>query len=316
MGSEMRTAAFQVVQKLQDEGYQAVFAGGCVRDQLLGLTPKDYDVATSATPHEVIQFFPNAVTVGAHFGVVLVKVQGCAIEIATFRTDGSYADGRKPESVTFDTIDEDASRRDFTINGLFYDPITDKLLDFVGGQKDLEVRTLRAIGNAQERFAEDHLRLLRAVRFATRFEFEIAEETWEALEAFAPDISRISPERIRDELDRIWVHPNRVLGFDLLVKSGLMLAIFPEILKLQGCEQPPQWHPEGDVFVHTRIMLDMLPDEASLPLVLSVLFHDIGKPVTYSFDKLNDRIRFNGGTQLWKSLLIKMIRRPCPGRVR
>ena len=167
MGSEMRTAAFQVVQKLQDEGYQAVFAGGCVRDQLLGLTPKDYDVATSATPHEVIQFFPNAVTVGAHFGVVLVKVQGCAIEIATFRTDGSYADGRKPESVTFATIDEDASRRDFTINGLFYDPITDKLLDFVGGQKDLEVRTLRAIGNAQERFAEDHLRLLRAVRFAT-----------------------------------------------------------------------------------------------------------------------------------------------------
>ena len=151
-------------------------------------------------------------------------------------------------------------RRDFTINGLFYDPITDKLLDFVGGQKDLEVRTLRAIGNAQERFAEDHLRLLRAVRFATRFEFEIAEETWEALEAFAPDISRISPERIRDELDRIWVHPNRVLGFDLLVKSGLMLAIFPEILKLQGCEQPPQWHPEGDVFVPTRIMLDMLPD--------------------------------------------------------
>jgi tRNA nucleotidyltransferase/poly(A) polymerase len=309
MGSEMRTAAFQVVQKLQDEGYQAVFAGGCVRDQLLGLTPKDYDVATSATPHEVIQFFPNAVTVGAHFGVVLVKVQGCAIEIATFRTDGSYVDGRKPESVTFATIDEDASRRDFTINGIFYDPITDKLLDFVGGQKDLEIRTLRAIGNAQERFAEDHLRLLRAVRFATRFEFEIAEETWEALETFAPDISRISPERIRDELDRIWVHPNRVLGFDLLVKSGLMLAIFPEILKLQGCEQPPQWHPEGDVFVHTRIMLDMLPDEASLPLVLSVLFHDIGKPATYSFDKLNDRIRFNGHDRVGADMTESILRR-------
>ena len=294
MGSEMRTAAMQVVQKLQDKGYQAVFAGGCVRDQLLGLTPKDYDVATSATPDEVIGLFPQAVTVGAHFGVVLVKVQGHAIEIATFRTDGSYADGRKPETVTFATIEEDASRRDFTVNGLFFDPITDKLLDFVGGQKDLEAGKLRAIGDAQERFAEDHLRLLRAIRFATRFEFQIADETWEALTESAPKITRISPERIRDELDRIWVHPNRVLGFDELVKSGLMLAIFPEILKLQGCEQPPQWHPEGDVFVHTRIMLDMLPDEASLPLVLSVLFHDIGKPATYSFDQANDRIRFNG----------------------
>ena len=299
----------QVVRKLQGEGYQAVFAGGCVRDQLLGLTPKDYDVATSATPDEVIQFFPKAVTVGAHFGVVLVKVDGHSIEIATFRTDGSYADGRKPESVTFATIEEDASRRDFTINGLFYDPITDKLLDFVGGQKDLEEGALRAIGDARERFAEDHLRLLRAIRFATRFEFEIGKETWEAVKAFAPHITRISPERIRDELDRIWVHPNRILGFDLLVNSGLMQVIFPEILKLQGCEQPPQWHPEGDVFIHTRIMLDMLPDEASLPLVLSVLFHDIGKPATYSFDKENDRIRFNGHDRVGAEMTEKILRR-------
>ena len=307
MGSEMRTAAIQVVKKLQEEGYQAVFAGGCVRDQLLGLTPKDYDVATSATPDEVIRHFPQAVTVGAHFGVVLVKVQGYAIEIATFRTDGSYADGRKPESVTFATIEEDASRRDFTINGLFYDPITETLLDFVDGQKDLEAGRLRAIGDAKERFAEDHLRLLRAIRFATRFEFQIGDETWAALRELAPKITRISPERIRDELDRIWVHSHRVKGFDLLVESGLMLAILPEILKLQGCEQPPQWHPEGDVFVHTRIMLDMLPDEASLPLVLSVLFHDIGKPATYSFDQANDRIRFNGHDRVGADMTEKIL---------
>lgn len=309
MGSEMRTAALKVVQKLQAAGFQAVFAGGCVRDQLLGLTPKDYDVATSATPDEVIGLFPDAVTVGAHFGVVLVKVRGHAIEIATFRTDGSYADGRKPDSVTFATIEEDASRRDFTINGLFFDPSNEELLDFVGGQEDVKAGRLRAIGDAAERFAEDHLRLLRAIRFATRFGFEIDTETWEALKACSTHITRISPERIRDELDRIWVNENRVRGFDLLVESGLMEAILPEIMKLQGCEQPPQWHPEGDVFVHTRMMLDMLPDEASLPLVLSVLFHDIAKPATYSFDKANDRIRFNGHDRVGAEMTEKILRR-------
>jgi tRNA nucleotidyltransferase/poly(A) polymerase len=299
MGSEMRNAALKVVQTLQDRGFQAVFAGGCVRDERLGLSPKDYDVATNAVPAEVLAAYPNAMTVGAHFGVVLVKVGGHAIEIATFRTDGSYADGRKP----------DASRRDFTVNGIFYDPLSETLLDFVHGQDDIDAGILRCIGDPLERFAEDHLRLLRAIRFATRFGFEIAPETWDALKTCAPSITRISPERIRDELDRIWVHPNRVLGFDLLVDSGLMPAILPEILDLQGCEQPPQWHPEGDVFVHTRMMLDILPDEASLPLVLSVLFHDIAKPATYTYDEADQRIRFNGHDKLGAEMTEVILRR-------
>ncbi len=309
MGSEMRNAALEVVQTLQEQGFQAVFAGGCVRDELLGRQPKDYDVATDAAPDAVLTLFPKAITVGAHFGVVLVKVQGHPIEIATFRTDGSYGDGRKPDTVTFATIEEDASRRDFTVNGLFFEPVTETLLDFVHGQEDLQARVLRAIGQPGQRFEEDHLRLLRAVRFATYLDFEIEPGTWAAVQAHASSITRISPERIRDELDRIWVHPRRVRGFDLLVESGLMEAVLPEILALQGCEQPPQWHPEGDVFVHTRIMLEMLPDEASLPLVLSVLFHDIGKPATYTYDEIDQRIRFNGHDQLGATMAEEIMRR-------
>ncbi len=309
MGSEMRKAAVSVVARLQKEGFEAVFAGGCVRDERMGRVPKDYDVATSARPEEVTALYPKAHTVGAHFGVVLVHVQGHPIEIATFRTDGSYEDGRKPDSVTFATIEEDASRRDFTMNGLFYDPISERLLDFVGGQADLDAGVLRAIGEPDARFAEDHLRLLRAIRFATVLGVSIEDETWAAIQRHADAINRISPERIRDELDRLWTHPQRVKGFDLLVGSGLMHAILPEIMELQGCEQPPQWHPEGDVFVHTRLMLDLLPDEASLPLVLSVLFHDIAKPATYSYDPAEDRIRFNGHDQVGARMAEEILRR-------
>lgn len=305
----MRKAALQVVARLQEAGFEAVFAGGSVRDEIQGREPKDYDVATSAVPEQVLGLFPEARTVGAHFGVVLVNLEKVPIEVATFRTDGSYADGRKPTSVSFATMEEDATRRDFTMNGLFFDPVSETLHDFVGGREDLKHGTLRAIGDPGQRFQEDHLRLLRAVRFATSLSMEIEPKTWEAVKESAESIKRISAERIRDELDRIWVHPRRVAGFDLLVDSGLMKAVLPEILVLQGCEQPPQWHPEGDVFVHTRLMLEMLPPGASLPLVLSVLFHDIAKPATYSYDEVEDRIRFNGHDQLGAEMAGDIMRR-------
>lgn len=305
----METIATDIVRTLQSAGYEALFAGGCVRDRLLGNDPKDYDIATSATPDEILKHFPKAGTVGAHFGVVLVKKGGHHFEIATFREDGEYTDGRRPESVVFSDAENDARRRDFTINGMFHDPVADRTIDYVGGRADLEAGLIRCIGTPEDRFREDYLRLLRAVRFATRFGFEIEETTWTAICKTGENIQHISPERIREELDRIWVDPNRVRGFDLLVDSGLMEHLLPEILQLKGCEQPPQWHPEGDVFVHTRLMLSHLPDDASLPLVLSVLFHDIAKPATFSYDPDEDRIRFNGHDKVGAEMTRAILRR-------
>lgn len=280
-----------------------------MRDMLRGFEPKDYDIATDATPEEVLRIFPQGNTIGAHFGVVLVKQGEFSFEIATFRAEGEYRDGRRPESVTFTTAAEDAKRRDFTINGMFYDPAGDRVVDHVGGQADLEAGILRAIGDPVERFREDYLRMLRAVRFATVLDFEIEQHTWAALQVRAPHVTEISPERIREELDKIWLSPRRVKGFDLLVDGHLMQAILPEIMNLRGCEQPPQFHPEGDVFVHTRLMLDLLPDDVSLPLVLSVLFHDIGKPGTYHYDAEADRIRFNGHDQLGAEMCVAIMKR-------
>ena len=264
----MENAALTIVRTLQEAGHEAYFAGGCVRDRLRGVEPKDFDIATSARPDEVLKLYPKGDRIGEHFGVILVRRDGFHFEIATFREDGSYGDGRRPDSVTFSTSEADAQRRDFTINGMFYDPVAGKLLDFVGGEVDLKAGLIRAIGDPLERFEEDYLRMLRAVRFATRFGFAIDALTWSGIEIVAPKIAQISPERIREELDRIWTSPNRVKGFDLLVASGLMAVALPEIMTLQGCEQPPQWHPEGDVFVHTRLMLSLLEPGASLPLVL------------------------------------------------
>jgi poly(A) polymerase len=241
----MKTSAIQIIQKLRLSGHEALLAGGCVRDLLLGREPKDFDVATSATPDEVVALFPGALTVGAHFGVVVVRQDHEQIEVATFRTDGSYKDGRHPESVTFSTAAEDAQRRDFTINGLFRDPIEDRVIDYVGGAADLEKRVLRAIGDAHQRFDEDKLRLLRAVRFATTLGFEIEEKTWQAVREHAPAIQSVSAERIRDELIKIFLHPNRLRGFDLLMDSGLMAQVLPEILVLKGVEQPPAVAPRG-----------------------------------------------------------------------
>lgn len=304
----MLKAAIQIIQKLRTAGHEALLAGGCVRDRLLGREPKDFDVATSATPQEVISLFPGALTVGAHFGVVIVRHEQEQIEVATFRTDGSYKDGRHPESVTFSTAEEDAQRRDFTVNGLFFDPINDHIIDYVGGQADMEKRVLRAIGQPSKRFEEDKLRLLRAIRFATTLGFEIDPTTWQAVCEHALAIQSVSAERIRDELIKIFMHPNRVRGFDLLVDSGLMAQVLPEILVLKGVEQPPQWHPEGDVFIHTRLMLSLLPAVVSEPLVLSVLLHDIAKPATYTVDETG-RIRFNGHDKLGAEMTGEILRR-------
>ena len=290
---EMQATARGIAQRLREHGHVAYFAGGCVRDLVRGRAPKDIDIATDARPEEVQKIFPRTYAVGAHFGVIVVLKGGMQFEVATFRSEGAYLDGRRPSEVRFSTAEEDAQRRDFTINGMFYDPLTDQVIDFVGGRADLEARLVRAIGNPEERFAEDRLRLLRAVRFATVLEFEIEEQTWAALVRQAQSIQQISAERIRDELVRIFLAPQRARGWDLLDTSGLMRAILPELEALKGCEQPPQFHPEGDVFKHTRIMLELLPEKVSLPLVLSVLFHDIGKPPTASVDA-DGRIRFNG----------------------
>jgi poly(A) polymerase len=293
LASYMESTARRLVETLRAHGYEACLAGGCVRDLLLGTEPKDYDIATSARPEEVERLFPRTVAVGAQFGVIVVIENGREHEVATYRTDGEYRDGRHPESVTFSNAEGDARRRDFTINGLFYDPVEERVIDYVGGRADLDARIVRAIGDPRHRFEEDKLRVLRGIRFAARLGFEIEAETWEAIREYAPQIHVVSAERIREELVRIFTHPSRVRGFDLLDASGLLRELLPEVEALKGCEQPPEFHPEGDVFVHTRIMLDMLPADVSVPLVLGVLFHDLGKPPTYQVDETG-RIRFNG----------------------
>ena len=291
--AEPESIAAGIVRRLRGAGHLAYYAGGCVRDMLRGIPAKDYDIATSARPEEVQALFPRTVAVGAHFGVICVLDQGLQFEVATFRSDGAYLDGRHPREVTFSSPREDAERRDFTVNGMFYDPVAGEVIDYVGGRADLERGLLRAIGDPVSRFREDRLRMLRAVRFATVLEFEIDPATWEALQRHAPEIHDVSAERIREELVRIFLSPRRVRGLDQLDQSGLLGQILPELLPLKGCEQPPQFHPEGDVWVHTRRMLELLPEEVSVPLVFSVLLHDIGKPPTYSFDPAEGRIRFN-----------------------
>ncbi|MFK7909960.1 MAG: CCA tRNA nucleotidyltransferase [Akkermansiaceae bacterium] len=307
--SDLKATAYKISRRISDAGHVAYLAGGCVRDSLLGNEPKDYDIATSATPDEVLAMFPKSDPVGAHFGVILVRENGLPFEIATFRHDGSYEDGRHPESVTFSTPEEDAQRRDFTVNGLFQNPENGQIIDYIGGQDDLKSRIIRSIGSPEKRFQEDALRLMRAVRFSTCLRFDIEPATWKAVCDHARLLEKISMERIRDEFSRILQSPNRARGFDLLTESGLMRCIVPEVYDLIGCEQPPQWHPEGDVYTHTRIMLDMLGDNPSLELVLGVLLHDIGKPSTYSYDESEDRIRFNGHDRVGAEMTEKILRR-------
>ena len=289
----MEATATRLVERLRAAGHEAFFAGGCVRDMLLGKEAHDIDIATSAKPEEVQHLFPRTVAVGAAFGVIVVLEDDFEFQVATFRSDGAYKDGRHPESVSFTTAEGDAKRRDFTVNGLFYDPIEKKIIDHVGGESDLKAGILRSIGNPEERFSEDKLRLIRCVRFGASLGFQIEEETWKAVCRMAPQITVVSAERLRDELVKIFTHPSRVRGFDLLDASGLLEILLPEVTHMKGCEQPPDFHPEGDVFVHTRLMLSLLPPEVSVPLVFSVLLHDTGKPGTFRRDETG-RIRFNG----------------------
>ncbi len=250
-----RQAALELANRLKAAGYEALFAGGCVRDRLLGLAPNDYDIATSANPTQILQLFPNANEVGAHFGVIIVKHAGHHFEIASFRTDGCYKDGRRPETVTFSSPEQDAQRRDFTVNGLFERPDSGEVIDYVGGMADLRAGVLRAIGDPVARFSEDGLRLLRALRFSTTLGFAIEPQTRAAIHHCAPLLARISPERIRDEFSKILSSPRRRTGVESLVETGLMQHLVPAFLKTLGCEQPPEWHPEGDVYTHTFILL-------------------------------------------------------------
>ncbi|MCX6590218.1 MAG: CCA tRNA nucleotidyltransferase [Acidobacteria bacterium] len=281
-----------MITKLRQAGYLAYLVGGCVRDRLLGRPVKDEDIATSARPEQVRELFPAAIAVGAHFGVMLVD----RIEVATFRSDGAYQDGRRPDEVMFETLPErDASRRDFTINALFLDPETGAILDFCGGRADLEAGVVRAIGDPAARFREDHLRLLRGVRFAARFGFAIDPATMQAMQAEAPSIRLIAAERIREELTRMLTEGQARRAFELLDEAHLLGEVLPEVKAFQGVEQPPEFHPEGDVWTHVMRMVEGLPAGASPTLAWGVLLHDVGKPGTFT---RADRIRFNGHVEL------------------
>jgi len=304
----MEQSAREIAVRLRTAGHIAYFAGGCVRDIIRGVTPKDFDIATNARPEEVQKLFPRTYAVGAHFGVIVVVEGDFQFEVATFRSDDAYIDGRHPSAVHFSSPEEDAKRRDFTINGMFFDPVAEKVIDFVGGRADLEAKLVRAIGDPAQRFAEDRLRMLRAVRFATVLDYKIDNQTWNALVADSASINQISAERIRDELVRIFLSPNRVRGWDLLDSSGLMRAILPELDAMKGVLQPEQFHPEGDVFVHTRLMLQLLPEEVSVPLVFAVLFHDVAKPVTATVDPTG-RIRFNEHDRIGAEMTAAIMRR-------
>ncbi len=304
----MEKTAREIAAVLRKAGHVAYFAGGCVRDIVRSVKPKDFDIATDARPEEVQNLFSRTHAVGAHFGVVIVIQEGFQFEVATFRSDEAYVDGRHPTSVRFSSPEEDAKRRDFTINGMFFDPVGEKVIDFVNGRADLEAKIVRAIGDPRQRFAEDRLRMLRAVRFATVLDYKIDNFTWQALVTEAATINQISAERIRDELVRIFLSPNRVRGWDLLDSSGLMRAILPEIEPMKGCEQPEQFHPEGDVFKHTRLMLQHLPAMVSVPLVFAVILHDVAKPVTAKVDSTG-RIRFNEHDRIGAEMTEQILRR-------
>lgn len=304
----MKELATSIVRTLRQLGFQAYLAGGCVRDLLLGREAKDYDVATNATPRQVMDIFPKTYAVGAQFGVVLVPAPEpqCAaedsssvhaVEVATFRSDIGYSDGRHPDEVRFSqSPQEDVARRDFTINGMMLDPLTGEVLDYVGGRSDLAAGLIRAIGDPERRFAEDKLRLLRAVRFAARFEYAIDPQTFAAMKKLAGHIRAVSRERVRDELTRMLTEGHGRRAFLLLDESGLLREVLPEISAMKGVKQPPEFHPEGDVFVHTLLLLENLPQPCPPTLAWGALLHDVGKPPT--FRVAADRIRFDGHVEV------------------
>ena len=332
----LKDHAISIVRKLRDSGHQAYLVGGCVRDLLLGREPADYDVTTDATPDQVMRLFPETYAVGAQFGVVLIPLpiknaRGGAgpvaspepdaasrvstehpgvVEVATFRSDMGYSDGRHPDQVRYSKDPrEDVARRDFTINGLLFDPVKDEVLDFVGGRNDLDAGIVRTIGDPERRFAEDKLRMLRAVRFAARFDYIIEPATFAAIQKFAHEIQHVSRERLRDELTKMLTEGYARGAFLLLDHSGLLQEVLPEISAMKGVEQPPQFHPEGDVFVHTLLLLDKLPQPCPRTLAWGALLHDVGKPPT--FRVAPDRIRFDGHVEVGVKMAQEICHRLC-----
>ena len=295
-----RELANSICETLRRNGYQALLVGGCVRDLLLGREPADYDVTTDATPEQVMALFPETIAVGAQFGVILIPRDGLKVEVATFRSDLGYSDGRHPNSVVYSkTPQEDVQRRDFTINGLLMRHDSGEVLDYVGGQADLKEKIIRAIGEPDRRFTEDKLRMMRAVRFAARFGFEIEAAAFRAIRRHVAEIHQVSPERLRDELTKFLTEGAARRAFELLDETWLLQQVLPEIGAMKGVEQPPQFHPEGDVWIHTRLMLEGLPKDASPTLAWGVLLHDVGKPPTYqSVAETGDRIRFNNHVEV------------------
>ena len=316
-----RATAVEIVRLLQGAGFSAFWVGGCVRDFLLGREPQDYDIATSARPEQIEKLFKRTVAVGRKFGVMVVVENGQPFQVATFRAEADYRDGRHPEQVTFGDAEADAQRRDFTVNGLFYDPAAEKLHDWVGGEKDLRAKIIRTIGSPGERFAEDHLRLLRAVRFAAQLGFEIEPQTFAAVRALAPKIELISAERIRDELIKLFSPPHAARGLVLLRDSGLLPGVLPEVVTTIACEQSPDFHPEGTVFEHIRLMLEKMATNPPSPrsgfgaasahpsLPWMVILHDIAKPATAELDPATGKIHFYGHEKVGAALAERILQR-------
>jgi len=306
MPENIRRIATAIVKKLNNAGYHALFAGGCVRDEIMGIEPDDYDIATDARPDEVMALFEKTVPVGAQFGVVLVVIDDIPFQVATFRADGRYINGRHPENVRLSaSAEEDALRRDFTINGLMFDPIAGKLYDYVNGKRDIEDGIIRCIGEPRERFTEDKLRLMRAVRFSARFGYRIEDKTLEALKELAPTILEVSYERIQMELVKIFTGKNAGTGLQLLHDTGLLRQVLPEVSAMVGVPQPRKFHPEGDVFTHTKLALDSLTDPSPV-LAFAALLHDVGKPRTIT---ITDRIRFYGHNKVGAEIADKICTR-------
>ena len=306
LSTSPKDKAIAIVERLRDEGYESYLAGGCVRDMLLGRAPQDYDITTNATPADIVKIFPKTIPVGAQFGVVLVVVEGQPFEVASFRHDGPYLDGRRPTHVRYGSLEEDILRRDFTINGMIYDPISDQVIDRIGGRKDLEGKLVRAIGDPRSRFEEDRLRMVRAVRFAASLGFTIESETLEAIRELAPTIKQISWERSGEEITRILTEGGAKTGFELLDRTGLLKVLLPEVDAMKGVEQSPDYHPEGDVFTHTMLTLSHLgaPTET---LAYGCLLHDVAKPVCIRRDE--QRLTFYGHTEKGAEMAEEVLKR-------
>jgi len=306
-----RELAGKICRTLGEAGHQAYLVGGCVRDLILGCEPADYDVTTDATPERVQDLFPGSVAVGAKFGVVIVVEDSAQVEVATFRSDVGYSDGRHPDRVVFSKrAEEDVQRRDFTTNGLLMDPASGEVLDFVGGRADIQAKLIRAIGEPGLRFAEDKLRMARAVRFAARFGYEIEPATFRAIREHAGEIQVVSAERLRDELTKLLTEGAARRGFELLDAAGLLEHVLPEIARLKGVEQPPQFHPEGDVWTHTLLMLEGLKLACLPALAWGVLLHDVGKPPTFMPPAgPGERIRFDGHVEVGARMAEAICRR-------